>query len=73
MVPDNSIKWLGTNFSEVYEWLTNDLSFTDFKLKILEPGSSKSTIEIKVNNISLSLRVGDTIVRDGIFYFVVNV
>ena len=61
-MPNDSIKWLGYNFSEVYRWLVNDEP-ADFSIKILDPGNPKSRIEIKVKGILLQIEIGDVVSR----------
>jgi hypothetical protein len=74
MFPFNgeSLQWRGTNFSELYEWLTTGSISKNFKLKILEPGNRTSPLEITIEDLTLFLRVDDWIVRtkNGFFYVV---
>lgn len=67
------IQWVGTNFPELYEWLISGSATRDFVLRIKEPGNPRSSIEIKIENSSLRLKIGDWIFKDSDgFYYIVN-
>lgn len=65
------VQWTGTNFPEIYEWLTAGPVTRDLTLKILDPGNPASVIEIKIFGFNLRLNIGDYIVKDSEnFYYV---
>lgn len=70
---EESFQWKGTNFPELYEWLTGHSINKNLKLRIVTPGQPNSSIEINIDNAILYLSVGDIIVRtsDG-SYFVIE-
>lgn len=66
----NSFQWNGTNFPDLYEWLTKNSISKNFKLKIVEPGSKTSEIKITVDDIHVViLKIGDWIVRNENYEF----
>lgn len=69
---EESVQWKGTNFPELYEWLTRNSTTKNFKLRVLMPGQPNSSIEIVIDNIRLSLCVDDWIVKNanGVYYVV---
>jgi len=69
---ENSFQWKGTNFPELYEWLTGHTFTKKFKLKVLKPGQPNSSIEIIIDNIKLALNIYDWIVKDNDTYYVVK-
>lgn len=71
-MPSNSIKWLGTNFPELYEWLVGESPPFFFRIKILDPGNPTSAIQIKIDSTTLTLKVGDVILEEKGLYFVLE-
>lgn len=71
-MPSNSIKWLGTNFPDLYEWLVGESTPSLFKIKILDPGNPASAIQIKIDSTTLTLKVGDVILEENGSYFVLE-
>ena len=69
---EESLQWRGTNFHELYEWLTNNSTTKNFKLRVIQPGNKRSTIEVTIDSVTLSLNVDDWIVKNpaGIYYVV---
>lgn len=69
---EEALQWRGTNFPELYEWLTKHSTTKNFKLKVTMPGRPHSSIEITIDNIKLCLNVEDWIIKnkDGIYYVV---
>ena len=60
---NSSIQWVGSNFAEVYQWLTDHSTSVNFLLRVLLPGNPNSTIEIQIDNLTLRLDIGNWIVR----------
>jgi len=69
---EDSLQWRGTNFPELYEWLTRHSTHKNFRLKVAMPGQSNSSIEISIDGTTLQLRVDDWIVRssEDIYYVI---
>jgi len=69
---EDSLRWRGTNFPELYEWLTRYSTHKNLRLKVAMPGQPNSSIEISIDGITLYLRVDDWIVRssEGIYYVI---
>lgn len=65
-----SLQWRGTNFIELYEWLTKNSKTKSLKLKVLLPGLPNSPIEITIDDITLRLNIDDWVVKNenGIYY-----
>ena len=72
MVPSNSIKWLGTNFPELYEWLVKESQPAAFRIRIIEPGNPLSPIEISIDGFTLKINVYDVVVEEEGIYFVLR-
>lgn len=65
-----SFQWRGTNFIDLYEWLTKHSTTKNLKLKILLPGVPNSPIEITIDDIVLRLNIDDWITKSekGIYF-----
>lgn len=69
-MPSNSIKWLGTNFPQLYEWLVKESQPATFRIRVLDPGNPLSPIEVSIDGFVMKLNVSDVIVEEGGVYFV---
>lgn len=69
---EKSLQWKGTNFPELYEWLTRHSTTKNFRLRVMMPGQPNSAIELTIEDIKLTLNVDDWVVKnaDGIYYVV---
>lgn len=61
---EDSVRWTGLNFPEVYGWLIEKSTSKDLVLRVLDPGNPRSTIEIENNGLVLQLNIGDRVTRD---------
>ena len=60
---EETFEWRGTNFPELYEWLTKNSILKNFKIRVVDPGNKDSSIFISFNEAQLTLQVGDKIGR----------
>jgi len=69
---EESLQWRGTNFHELYEWLTRHSITKNLKIKVIQPGQPNSSIEIVIDDIRLVLSVEDWIVRtkDDVYFVI---
>ena len=66
------VRWTGTNFPEIYEWLIDESITRDLTLRVLDPGNRNSPIQIKIGSLKLRLNIGDWIEKDcsGLYYII---